>query len=98
MEQFRKRIGLFTSLVLLVVVTLINWYSNINHKRIYTVKDQDYLSKVEKLERFGLKNLDEYNAFYEQEITYCETRTKVPFVWETVVLNSTKRQLFTQTK
>lgn len=96
MEQFRKKIGYILSILLLVILIIFNWYYRIDYKRIYTDKNQTFLNKEEKLKKFGFKDLDSYEAFYEQNVTYIETRTMIPFVWETKILNSTPVTLYTK--
>lgn len=96
MEQFRKKIGWIIGIFLFLSIILFKWYSEINHKRIYTEIKENHLNNSQKIEKFGYAQIDNYDAYYKKEITYLETRSNIPFVWNTVVLNESKTKLYTK--
>lgn len=95
MEQYRKRIALFFVLFTLSVL-IGKWYYNIDHKRTYVDVNEKELNNSEKIEKFGFVNVDNYDAFYKNEVTILETRTNIPFVWKKTILNQTQTKLYTK--
>lgn len=95
MEQ-RKKTGILIGILLILTVIPCQWYLNLDKVEVFTEKNTTDLSKTEKIDKFGFVNVDTYEAFYQNEVTYQQTRTLIPFVWDTKVLNTTPTKLYTR--